>query len=139
MQLITSSTAPEELLGRDATQSLVASPRNLSVLGPSFSFSRALVSLQLSQVGQQRGSLVRRQERAIDHEAVRRKKWRQVGCWIQPSRAPEESVVVVEHLLECCSGIVVKIRSCFANAAQLGYVHHGEVRRLAGQQCPKSD
>ena len=46
----------------------------------------------------------------------------------------EEGFVVVEHLLECRGRVVVKIRGGPADAAQLGDVHHAEVRGLAREK-----
>jgi hypothetical protein len=55
---------------------------------------------ELSQVRQQRWSLLRRHEPAIDHETVRRKNRREVWRRVEPGRSPEERVVVVEHGIE---------------------------------------
>jgi len=57
-------------------------------------------SSELSEVRQQRWSLLRRHEPAIDHETVRRKNRREVWRWVEPGRSPEERVVVVEHGIE---------------------------------------
>src|SRR4030095_16518209 len=90
--------------------------------------------LQLSQVSQQCGPLVRRYKTTIYHEAGRRKNRRQVGWRTQPRPAAEHGVVVVQHLLERCRGVVVKIRSGLAGSAQLGDVHRAEVGRLAREK-----
>ena len=67
-------------------------------------------------------------------KAVRRKNRRQVGRRIQPRHAPEEGVVVVKHLLERRRGVVVEIGGGLADSAQLGDVHHSEVRGLPREQ-----
>ena len=56
---------------------------------------------ELSEIRQQSWSLLRRHEPAIDHETVRRENRWQVWRRVEPCRAPEERVVVVEHGLEC--------------------------------------
>src|SRR5215831_13623731 len=57
-------------------------------------------SSELSQVREQGWSLLRRHEPAINHKAVRGQNRRQVGWRVEPSRAPEERIVMVEHGLE---------------------------------------
>ncbi len=49
-------------------------------------------------------------------------------------RAPEQSLVVVEHLLERRRRVVVKVRSGPADSTELRDVHHAEIRRLPGEK-----
>ena len=58
----------------------------------------------------------------------------QVGRRIQSSNASEESVVVVEHFLECRRGVVVEVGGGLTDSAELGDVHHAEVRGLAREK-----
>ena len=73
-------------------------------------------------------------EPTIDHETVRRKNRRQVGWRVEPSRAPEERIVMVEHGFERRCGIVVKVRRGSADSPQLCDVHHSEIGDLASEQ-----
>src|SRR6266498_4292983 len=90
--------------------------------------------LELAEVRQQRCPLIRRDEPAIDNQAVRRKKRRQVGRWNQLRQVREEGVVVIEHLLERRRRVVVKIGGGLADAAQLRDVHPFDVPRLTRQE-----
>src|SRR6266545_3155766 len=84
--------------------------------------------LELAEVRQQRCPLIRRDEPAIDNQAVRRKKRRQVGQWNQLRQVREEGVVVIEHLLERRRRVVLKIGGGLTDAAQLRDVHPFEQR-----------
>src|SRR6266404_3146845 len=80
-------------------------------------------SLQLPEIGQQRCSLVRGDETAIDGEAVQCENRWQVGRWIKPSHAREEGDVVIQHLLERRSRVVVEPLSLIINF-ELGLAYY---------------
>src|SRR6266850_7423677 len=90
--------------------------------------------LKLSEISQQRWSLIRRHEPAIDDESVRRKKRWQVRGRIEPGHSSEESVVVVQYLLECRGGVIVKVRCRSADSTKLGGVHDSKVSGLPREE-----
>ena len=76
---------------------------------PRHSADAAPAQLQLSKICQQRntllGAMIPRSSHPSDDMIARQLRW-----GIDPGHAPEERVVVVEHLLERRGGVVVKIR-----------------------------
>ena len=89
-----------------------------------------LAVLQLSEISQQRGTLVRGYEPPIDDESVRRKKRWQVRWRIESGHSSEESVVVIQYLLECRCGVIVKVGRGSADSTQLCDVHDSKVSGL---------